>query len=137
MPSSSSPSTAPAAEPGASHAVSPALDGAQASATIAKPLVFGSSVPDASRVLFGMRVGFRYCYAKQLLSNPTEAGKILERIAVNGNGEIAKVELLPPTTLSEPLRSCIKERIEASQFEPPSHRKKAVVTAEVTFAASK
>ncbi|MBN2195618.1 MAG: AgmX/PglI C-terminal domain-containing protein [Polyangiaceae bacterium] len=89
------------------------------------------NVSDASRVVAGMRAGFRACYQRELASNPDAEGSIRLTIRVGPGGEVQGVSAAASGNLGSAV-GCVQARASAAQFSPPDGGS-AVVTVPVTF----
>jgi hypothetical protein len=94
--------------------------------------VSGGTVSNASRVVAGMRAGFRACYNRGLAINPDSAGSIRLTIRVGPGGEVQGVSAAPAGNLPGSVVGCVKARASAAQFSPPEGGA-AVVVVPVTF----
>jgi hypothetical protein len=92
----------------------------------------GGTVSNASRVVAGMRAGFRACYQRGLSENPDAAGSIRLTIRVGAGGEVAGVSASPSGSLPASVVSCVQARAQAAQFDAPEGGS-AVIQVPVTF----
>jgi hypothetical protein len=92
----------------------------------------GGTVSNASRVVAGMRAGFRACYQRGLGENPDAAGSIRLTIRVGAGGEVAGVSASPSGSLPASVVSCVQARAQAAQFDAPEGGS-AVIQVPVTF----
>jgi hypothetical protein len=76
-------------------------------------------VPNAERVLAGMRAGFRYCYDRGLAGDASMHGHVKITMKLAPAGEVKEVTLTPAKVLSPPVRACVAARAQAGKFEPP------------------
>lgn len=106
--------------------------GPKGSASVGGAAVSGGTVSNASRVVAGMRAGFRNCYNRGLAINPDAAGSIRLTIRVGPGGEVQGVSAVPSGNLPGSVVSCVKARASAAQFSPPEGGTAAVVVP-VTF----
>jgi hypothetical protein len=90
------------------------------------------TVSDASRVVAGMRAGFRACYNRGLQQNPDAQGSIRLTIRVGPGGEVQGVSAAPSGNLPGSVVSCVRSRASAAQFSPPQGGS-AVVVVPVSF----
>lgn len=101
----------------------------------------GGTVTNASRVVVGMRAGFRACYVRGLSEEPDMLGTLRVTLDVGPGGDVvsasAKPTGKPPTPPGRPISrqvvSCVEARASAAQFDPPEGRGKARLTFDVTF----
>lgn len=105
--------------------------GPKGNANVGGANVSGGTVSNASRVVAGMRAGFRACYQRGLAENPDAAGAITLTIRVGPGGEVQSVSgssgSLPPSVVA-----CVKARAQAAQFDQPEGGS-AVISVPVTF----
>ncbi len=94
--------------------------------------VAAGNVTGASRVVAGMRAGFRRCYQRALNENPDIQGSIRLTIKVGPGGEVSSVVANQSGNLPATVVSCVTARARASQFSPPDGGM-AVVNVPVTF----
>lgn len=106
--------------------------GPKGSAAVGGAAVSGGTVSNASRVVAGMRAGFRNCYNRGLAVNPDAAGSIRLTIRVGPGGEVQSVAAAPSGNLPGSVVSCVRARASAAQFSPPEGGT-AVVVVPVTF----
>ncbi|HYP97743.1 MAG TPA: AgmX/PglI C-terminal domain-containing protein [Polyangiaceae bacterium] len=105
--------------------------GPKGNANVGGAAVSGGTVGNASRVVAGMRAGFRACYQRALAENPDAAGNITLTIRVGAGGEVTGVSgssgSLPASVVA-----CVKARAQAAQFDAPDGGS-AVISVPVTF----
>ena len=105
--------------------------GPKGNANVGGAAVSGGTVGNASRVVAGMRAGFRNCYQRALAENPDAAGSITLTIRVGPGGEVQSVGgssgSLPASVVA-----CVKARAQAAQFDAPEGGS-AVISVPVTF----
>jgi len=106
--------------------------GPKGSADVGGAAVSGGTVSNASRVVAGMRAGFRNCYNRGLAQNPDAQGSIRLSIRVGPGGEVQGVTAVPSGNLPSSVVGCVKARASAAQFAPPEGGN-AVVVVPVTF----
>ncbi len=106
--------------------------GPKGSASVGGAAVSGGTVSNASRVVAGMRAGFRACYNRGLAINPDAQGSIRLSIRVGPAGEVQSVTAVPSGNLPGSVVGCVKARASAAQFSPPEGGT-AVVVVPVTF----
>lgn len=93
--------------------------------------VAGGAVANASRVVAGMRAGFRNCFNRELASNPDAQGTIRLTIKVGPGGEVQNVAAVPSGSLGSAVE-CVKARARSAQFDAPEGGS-AVIVVPVTF----
>jgi hypothetical protein len=106
--------------------------GPKGSASVGGAAVSGGTVSNASRVVAGMRAGFRACYNRGLSENPDAQGSIRLSIKVGPGGEVSGVSASPSGNLPGSVVSCVQARASAAQFAPPEGGS-AVIVVPVTF----
>jgi hypothetical protein len=107
-------------------------EGPKGSASVGGAAVSGGTVSNASRVVAGMRAGFRACYNRGLSINPDAQGSIRLTIRVGPGGEVQSVNAVPAGNLPGSVVSCVQARASAAQFSPPEGGA-AVIVVPVTF----
>jgi hypothetical protein len=105
--------------------------GPQGKADLGSAAVSGGDVANASRVVAGMRAGFRNCFNRELAQNPDAQGKIDLNIKVGPGGEVQGVTAAVSGNLGSAVE-CVKSRARNAQFDPPSGGS-AVIRVPVTF----
>jgi len=108
------------------------VQGPKGSASVGGASVSGGVVSNASRVVAGMRAGFRSCYNRGLAENPDAQGSIRLSIRVGPGGEVQGVTASPSGNLPGSVVSCVQSRASAAQFDPPEGGS-AVVVVPVSF----
>lgn len=106
--------------------------GPKGSANVGGAAVSGGTVSNASRVVAGMRAGFRNCYNRGLSENPDAQGSIRLSIRVGPGGEVQGVTASPSGNLPGSVVSCVQARAQAAQFDPPEGGS-AVIVVPVSF----
>jgi hypothetical protein len=106
--------------------------GPKGNASVGGAAVSGGTVSNASRVVAGMRAGFRACYQRGLAENPDAAGSIRLTIRVGAGGEVAGVSASQSGSLPASVVSCVQARAQAAQFDAPEGGS-AVIAVPVTF----
>ncbi len=101
-------------------------------ASVGGASVAGGTVSNASRVVAGMRAGFRACYNRGLAQNPDAQGSIRLSIRVGPGGEVTGVSGGASGNLPGSVVSCVKSRARAASFSPPEGGS-AVVVVPVSF----
>ena len=107
------------------------VSGPKGNASVGGANVSGGSVANASRVVAGMKAGFRNCFNRELASNPDAQGTIRLTIKVGPGGEVQNVTAAPSGNLGSAV-DCVKARARSAQFDPPEGGS-AVVVVPVTF----
>jgi hypothetical protein len=95
------------------------LVGPRGSASIGGIEASGGALPSASRVVAGMRSGFRACQMQALTQDPGSKGSIRLTLRVGNAGEVAAVAPAPAGQLSPNLVACVVSRARRAQFEAP------------------
>lgn len=108
------------------------VKGPTGSAAVGGAAVAGGNVSNASRVVAGMRAGFRACYQRGLAQNPDAQGSIRLSIRVGPGGEVQGVSASASGNLPGSVVSCVQSRASAAQFSPPEGGS-AVISVPVTF----
>jgi len=108
------------------------VEGPKGNASVGGAAVSGGTVSNASRVVAGMRAGFRACYQRGLAENPDAAGSIRLTIRVGAGGEVAGVSASQSGSLPASVVSCVQARAQAAQFDAPEGGS-AVIAVPVTF----
>lgn len=107
------------------------VQGPKGNATVGGANVQGGAVANASRVVAGMKAGFRNCFNRELAANPDAQGTIRLTIRVGPGGEVQNVTAAPSGSLGSAVE-CVKARARSAQFDPPEGGS-AVVVVPVTF----
>jgi outer membrane biosynthesis protein TonB len=107
------------------------VSGPKGNANVGGANVQGGDVANASRVVAGMRAGFRNCFNRELAQNPDAQGKIDLSIKVGPGGEVQSVNAAASGNLGSAVE-CVKARARSAQFDPPSGGS-AVIKVPVTF----
>lgn len=81
--------------------------------------VAGGSVNNASRVVAGLRAGFRRCYTQGLSANPEMSGSVRVTARIGEQGEVLSVSASPSGSISGAVASCIAGRVRGAQFDKP------------------
>lgn len=93
--------------------------GPRGDASIGGLTVSGGNVANASRVVAGMRAGFRACYQRALNSDPSAAGSVRLQLALGSRGEVTNVVAGPSGNVPTAVSSCVQARARAASFDPP------------------
>jgi hypothetical protein len=107
------------------------VSGPKGNANVGGANVSGGAVANASRVVAGMKAGFRNCFNRELASNPDAQGTIRLTIKVGPGGEVQNVTAAPSGSLGSAVE-CVKGRARSAQFDPPEGGS-AVIVVPVTF----
>lgn len=107
------------------------VEGPKGSASVSSSVSAGT-VDNASRVVSGMRPGFRRCYQRALEQNPDISGSIRLTLRIGPGGEVSGVTVSQTGNLPADVVACVRSRAQASQFSPPDGGS-AVVEVPVTF----
>lgn len=107
------------------------VSGPKGNANVGGAAVSGGDVANASRVVAGMRAGFRNCFNRELAQNPDAQGKVDLSIKVGPGGEVQNVTAVASGSLGSAVE-CVKARARSAQFDPPSGGS-AVIKVPVTF----
>lgn len=107
------------------------VQGPKGNANVGGAAVSGGAVANASRVVAGMKAGFRNCFNRELASNPDAQGTIRLTIKVGPGGEVQNVTAAPSGNLGSAVE-CVKSRARSAQFDPPEGGS-AVIVVPVTF----
>lgn len=105
--------------------------GPKGNANVGGPAVSGGAVANASRVVAGMKAGFRNCFNRELASNPDASGTIRLTIKVGPGGEVQSVSAAASGNLGSAVE-CVKGRARSATFDPPEGGT-AVINVPVTF----
>lgn len=95
----------------------------------APPTVTGD-VPNAARVVAGLKGQFRHCYQRQLPTHPEMEGSVLLVARIGENGEVLSVG--GGGGVLAPIVPCLKAAVGGAQFAPPKSGA-AVLQIPVTF----
>lgn len=106
--------------------------GPKGSAAVGGAAVTGGGVSNASRVVAGMRAGFRACYNRGLATTPNAQGNVRLTLRVGPGGEVQSVTAAATGTLPSSVVACVRSRASAAQFAPPTAGT-ATITVPVTF----
>jgi hypothetical protein len=89
-----------------------------ASAQVSPPVVTGNPVPDAPRVIAGLRGALRNCYKRTLDEDPGARGSVRVTLQITPNGE-GRVTQAVPSGLPQGMVSCVTRVMGGAQFDPP------------------
>jgi len=76
-------------------------------------------IPNADRVLAGLRPGFRQCYNQGLSSDPAMSGKVVLALKIDPNGGVLAADTLSNSGLSPQVVSCLQRKARNAQFDAP------------------
>jgi hypothetical protein len=77
------------------------------------------AIPNAAKVVAGMRPGFRSRYNQGLVHDPTISGRVTLTAKVLPSGEVDSVAPSGNTGLSDPLVNCLIRKLRNAEFDPP------------------
>lgn len=80
----------------------------------------GGAVANASRVIAGMRAGFRRCYHRGLSEDPEASGTIRLELQIGSDGSVTRATAITKGRLPTSTVACIEARARAAQFDPPA-----------------
>jgi hypothetical protein len=81
--------------------------------------VSGGSVPNADRVVAGMRAGFRSCYSRSLVTRPDQRGSLRIVVRLNEHGGVTQAIPEGGRGLAQETIDCMLRRVQAASFNPP------------------
>lgn len=76
-----------------------------------------AEIPNAERVIAGMRPGFRRCYNKGLGEDPSMKGSMVIAIRIAANGDVTSASKVGGSGLSPAVESCILARVHVTTFD--------------------
>lgn len=91
------------------------------------------SIPNAARVIAGMRASFRACYNRSLQTDRDAHGAVRVRAQIATSGEVTAAKATPNAPLPPALIPCVEARVRAAQFASIQDTKPAEVAFQVTF----
>jgi hypothetical protein len=94
--------------------------------TLSPPATTGI-VPDAERVIYGLRSAFRRCYQRGLDQYPDAEGAVRLTFVIQSNGDPGSVGAAPSGNLPPSIVSCIQGHARSAQFAPPEGGSAVVV----------
>jgi TonB family protein len=100
-------------------------------ATTAPPEVPVGKLPDAGRVIGGLRGLLRACYRHEIDTDPNARGTVRVTATVGPNGEVKSVQTANGG-LSSAMASCVSRVVKGAVFNPPEGGS-AIVTVPMTF----
>jgi TonB family protein len=74
-------------------------------------------IPNADRVIAGLRPRFKNCYQAGLNSDPTMSGKVVVMVRVGPNGEVSSASMVSSSGMSQAAVECVVRQLKAPQFE--------------------
>jgi hypothetical protein len=89
-----------------------------ATANVAPPDVSGGRVPDAGRVVNGLKPMLKACYRHALDEDPTMRGTVRVTAKIGANGEVRSVQTANGG-LSSSMVACVSRVVSGAQFAPP------------------
>lgn len=102
---------------------------------LGKAVVRGGNVENASRVVAGMRAGFRSCYQRGLAIDGAMRGSLGLAVEVDARGQVASVTAkLKSGRLDADVIACITYRAKHAQFDAPQGSDTAQIEFTATFA---
>jgi len=87
-------------------------------ANVQPPVVNGGRLPDAGRVVAGMRALLRGCYKRTLDVDPTARGSVRVTASIAPNGEVRSVQAAGGGLPAE-MVSCVSRVVRGAQFSAP------------------
>jgi hypothetical protein len=100
--------------------------------TVAPPETTVGKVPDAGRVIGGLRGMLKACYRHELDDNPAAQGTIRVTATIGPNGDVRSVQAAN-SGLSSKMSGCVSGVVRGAQFGPPEGGGSAIVTVPMTF----
>jgi hypothetical protein len=94
--------------------------------------ISGGNIPNAERVVAGMRAGFRACYNRGLKDDPKQTGSLTVVAKVGAAGEVVSATPTKVTGLNKDVADCVVRRVKSAQFDRPSTGS-AQITIPITF----
>jgi hypothetical protein len=89
-----------------------------ATASVAPPEVSTGNVPDAGRVVGGLKGQLKACYRRALDEDPTMRGTVRVTAKIGSNGEVSSVQAAP-SGLSSGMVACVSRVVRGAQFGAP------------------
>jgi hypothetical protein len=87
--------------------------------TVGTATVTGS-VANVQAVVTGMAAGFRRCFNKGLVENPSMRGSVTITATLGPKGEVIAASPTKGSGLSGSVFSCVTARVATAQFDPPA-----------------
>ena len=81
--------------------------------------VEGAEVANVERVVAGMKAGFRACYNRGLVADPTSHGRIKIILTVGSQGEVIAARAEPVGALPDEITGCLVRRGQMANFVAP------------------
>jgi hypothetical protein len=100
--------------------------------SVAPPNVGVGSLPDAQRVVSGLRGQLRFCYKHELDRDPNAKGTIHVTAKIGTNGEVTSVQTAN-SGMSSAMADCVKRVVGGAQFGPPVGGGSAMLSFPVTY----
>lgn len=94
-------------------------DGPRGNATLAPATFTGGTVPDADRVVAGLRPRFRQCFQQGLNQNPKMAGKVAITAKIDPTGDVSAATGTPDATVDQSVASCMANVTRRATFSSP------------------
>lgn len=92
-----------------------------------KPTTSSSNVPDADRVIVGLRPKFKECYDTVRGNGPHIAGMVTCSLRIAKDGKVAAVSLSRRDRLPPPLVECLMSTLKGALFQPLSQDEIVIV----------
>jgi len=86
--------------------------------SVAPPDIAVGKLPDAGRVVAGLRGQLRSCYKHALDEDPTTRGTVRVTAKIGPNGEVSSVQMANGV-LSTTMITCVSRVVRGAQFSPP------------------
>jgi hypothetical protein len=81
-------------------------------------------IPNADRVIAGLRSRFRRCFQQGLTTDPSMSGKLVISAEIAPDGSVANAEVVTNTGLSPTVATCCTSTLRRAQFDPPAKTSK-------------
>lgn len=123
------------AEPDGGIAVDPEQDrvrGHKGAAQVGATTV-DTPVPNADRVVAGLRPRFRRCYEAGLNIDPSMSGKLLISAEIAPDGSVTKADASQNTGLSAAVATCCAGAVRRAQFDAPAGGKSSKLTIPISL----
>lgn len=92
------------------------------------------TIANAPAVIAGMAAGFRRCFSKGLMDDPSMKGSVTITASIGPQGEVVSASPSGGNGLSSNVIACVTARVSSAQFAPPDGGA-ATVSIPVTFSA--
>jgi hypothetical protein len=99
---------------------------------VSPPVVPVGRVPDASRVIGGLKGLFRACYRHELDLNPNARGTIQVTATIGPNGDVKSVQAANGGELSSTMVGCVSRAMKGAEFGAPEGGS-AMISVPMTF----